>query len=90
LQVACSTENEYQRHPGHEWGFVLEGQLEVKIGFEEYILGPGDSGSFDSTVPTAWPTPAMCRCTRSGSSSGEYRAASRRPTRTGTVYPPVG
>ncbi len=51
LQVACSTENEYQRHPGHEWGFVLEGQLEVKIGFEEYILGSGDSGSFDSTVP---------------------------------------
>jgi transcriptional regulator with XRE-family HTH domain len=48
---ASSTENEYQRHPGHEWGYVLEGELEIKIGFEDYTLHAGDSISFDSTIP---------------------------------------
>lgn len=48
---ASSTENEYQRHSGHEWGFVLEGTLEVRIGFDDYVLAAGDSVSFDSTVP---------------------------------------
>lgn len=48
---ASTIEDDFQRHPGHEWGFVLEGQLEVRIGFEEYILSAGDSISFDSTIP---------------------------------------
>ena len=48
---ASSPDSEFQRHGGHEWGFVLEGRLEVRIGFEEYILEPGDSISFDSTMP---------------------------------------
>jgi hypothetical protein len=30
---------------------VLEGRLEVRIGFEEHVLEPGDSISFDSTIP---------------------------------------
>ena len=48
---ASSPEHEFQRHAGHEWGFVLEGTLEVRIGFDEYVLEPGDSISFDSTTP---------------------------------------
>jgi transcriptional regulator with XRE-family HTH domain len=48
---ASSAETEFQRHPGHEWGFVLEGRLEVRIGFEEHVLEAGDSISFDSTIP---------------------------------------
>jgi transcriptional regulator with XRE-family HTH domain len=48
---ASSAEHEFQRHPGHEWGLVMEGRLEVRIGFDEYVLGPGDSISFDSTLP---------------------------------------
>jgi transcriptional regulator with XRE-family HTH domain len=39
------------RHSGHEYGLVLSGKLEVTVGFEHYVLGPGDSISFDSTVP---------------------------------------
>jgi transcriptional regulator with XRE-family HTH domain len=39
------------RHPGREYGVVLEGQLGVRLGFEEYALGPGDSIAFDSTQP---------------------------------------
>jgi transcriptional regulator with XRE-family HTH domain len=48
---ASSPEHEFQRHGGHEWGFVLSGKLGVTIGFEEHELGPGDSISIDSTVP---------------------------------------
>ena len=39
------------RHSGREYGMVLSGTLEVTVGFETHILGPGDSISFDSTVP---------------------------------------
>jgi transcriptional regulator with XRE-family HTH domain len=48
---ASSSTEEFQRHAGHEWGYVLEGTLEVRIGFEDHVLGPGDSISFDSTIP---------------------------------------
>jgi transcriptional regulator with XRE-family HTH domain len=39
------------RHPGREYGVVLEGRLGVRLGFEEFELGPGDSIAFDSTQP---------------------------------------
>jgi transcriptional regulator with XRE-family HTH domain len=39
------------RHTGREFGIVLQGRLRVTVGFEDYELGPGDSVSFDSTVP---------------------------------------
>ena len=48
---ASSPEHEFQRHGGHEWGFVMSGRLGVTIGFEEHDLGPGDSISIDSTMP---------------------------------------
>jgi transcriptional regulator with XRE-family HTH domain len=48
---ASSPESEFQRHGGHEWGFVLSGTLGVTIGFDDYELGPGDAVSLDSTTP---------------------------------------
>jgi transcriptional regulator with XRE-family HTH domain len=39
------------RHNGREFGLVLTGKLNVTIGFDDYVLGPGDSVSFDSTTP---------------------------------------
>lgn len=48
---ASSPESAYQRHAGHEWGYVLSGRLQVRIGFQEYILEPGDAISIDSTIP---------------------------------------
>jgi transcriptional regulator with XRE-family HTH domain len=39
------------RHNGREYGLVLEGALSVQIGFETYVLEPGDSVVFDSTIP---------------------------------------
>jgi transcriptional regulator with XRE-family HTH domain len=48
---ASSPEESLMRHSGHEYGHVLKGKLGVAIGFETYELGPGDSISFESTMP---------------------------------------
>jgi transcriptional regulator with XRE-family HTH domain len=48
---SSSKGNRSIRHSGHEYGLVLSGRLEVTVGFDHYVLGPGDSISFDSTVP---------------------------------------
>ena len=39
------------RHGGKEYGYVVSGRLGVRIGFEEYELGPGMAVSFDSSAP---------------------------------------
>jgi transcriptional regulator with XRE-family HTH domain len=46
-----SPANAFQRHSGQEWGYVLSGTLTVKIGFDEFVLQPGDAISFDSGTP---------------------------------------
>jgi transcriptional regulator with XRE-family HTH domain/quercetin dioxygenase-like cupin family protein len=38
-------------HEGREFGLILEGELSVELGFETYILHPGDTIIFDSTTP---------------------------------------
>ncbi len=48
---ASSPEHEFQRHSGQEWGYILRGTLGVTVGFDEYVLGPGDAITLDSTVP---------------------------------------
>jgi transcriptional regulator with XRE-family HTH domain len=48
---ASSPEGKLVRHNGREFGIVISGQLGVTVGFEEHVLGPGDSISFESTVP---------------------------------------
>ena len=42
---------EFIRHAGREYGLILSGTLEVTVGFDTFELGPGDSVSFDSTMP---------------------------------------
>jgi mannose-6-phosphate isomerase-like protein (cupin superfamily) len=48
---ASSPAETFQRHEGHEWGYVSSGRLRVTIAFDVYDLGPGDAISFDSTIP---------------------------------------
>ena len=48
---ASSPEHEFQRHGGQEWGYVLTGRLGVNVGFDEYLLGPGDAVAFDLGRP---------------------------------------
>ncbi len=46
-----SPSDAFQRHTGQEWGYVLSGTLTVRIGFDEFLLRPGDAISFDSATP---------------------------------------
>ena len=39
------------RHNGREYSVILEGNLSVQVGFEQWILRPGESMAFDSTIP---------------------------------------
>jgi quercetin dioxygenase-like cupin family protein/DNA-binding XRE family transcriptional regulator len=39
------------RHQGYEFGYVIEGELEVTFGFEVFTVRAGDSFGFDSGVP---------------------------------------
>jgi transcriptional regulator with XRE-family HTH domain len=44
-------EDSLVHHGGKEYGYVISGRLGVRIAFEEYTLGPGDSISFASSAP---------------------------------------
>ena len=39
------------RHDGYEYGLVVSGTLQARVGFESYELGEGDSIAFDSATP---------------------------------------
>jgi transcriptional regulator with XRE-family HTH domain/quercetin dioxygenase-like cupin family protein len=39
------------QHNGREFGLILEGELEIELGFQHYTLRPGESIVFDSTTP---------------------------------------
>jgi transcriptional regulator with XRE-family HTH domain len=39
------------RHDGYEYGLIMTGRLEARVGFDSYQLGPGDSIAFDSATP---------------------------------------
>jgi len=47
----AETEEERSTHDGQEFIFVLQGQMEVRLGEELHILDPGDAIYYDSTVP---------------------------------------
>jgi DNA-binding XRE family transcriptional regulator/mannose-6-phosphate isomerase-like protein (cupin superfamily) len=48
---SSSTSSQLLRHDDFEYFYILSGQLVVKVGFEETVLGVGDSMSFDSSRP---------------------------------------
>jgi mannose-6-phosphate isomerase-like protein (cupin superfamily) len=48
---SSSSNDKLVRHSGREYGIILEGELEVTVGFETHTLEPGDSISFDSQQP---------------------------------------
>jgi DNA-binding XRE family transcriptional regulator/quercetin dioxygenase-like cupin family protein len=45
-------------HPGTEMVLVMSGCLEITIGFERYLLEPGDSIDFPSSMPHRYVNPA--------------------------------
>jgi transcriptional regulator with XRE-family HTH domain len=44
-------------HPGTEMVLVMQGLLEITVGFERYRLGPGDSIDFPSSMPHRYVNP---------------------------------
>ncbi|HHY46522.1 MAG TPA: cupin domain-containing protein [Firmicutes bacterium] len=51
FEPGASTGDELYTHPGVECGLILEGELEVQVGEDIYLLGKGDSITFSSEVP---------------------------------------
>src|SRR5512133_295547 len=49
--AASCPEDALVTHGGKEYGYVSSGTLGVRVGFEEYELGPGGSIAFDSSSP---------------------------------------
>lgn len=48
---SSNTDGRLIRHVGSECGYVLRGTLEVTLGFETFVMGPGDAISYDSSTP---------------------------------------
>lgn len=42
---------ELRAHDGHEWIYVLSGQMRIVLSGEDRILGAGEVASFATTVP---------------------------------------
>ncbi|MGH2449271.1 MAG: cupin domain-containing protein [Chloroflexota bacterium] len=42
---------ELLRHAGRDYGILMEGRLEITVGFTTYHLTPGDSIAFDASMP---------------------------------------
>jgi transcriptional regulator with XRE-family HTH domain len=38
-------------HAGHEWLYVLRGQLRVKLGDQDFVMGAGEAAEFDCQIP---------------------------------------
>jgi transcriptional regulator with XRE-family HTH domain len=51
---ASSSEGRLMRHSGTEYAYLVSGGLELSLGFDKYVLAPGDSVCFESTRPHAY------------------------------------
>ncbi|MDX6752434.1 cupin domain-containing protein [Geminicoccaceae bacterium 1502E] len=52
-----STGDDLYIHQGEEAGLVLEGEIELTLGEEQFRLGPGDSFSFPASIPHTYRNP---------------------------------
>jgi transcriptional regulator with XRE-family HTH domain len=59
----CAATGGALRHDGYEYGLIVSGTLQARVGFESYELGEGDSIAFDSATPHEYwnTTPAEVR-----------------------------
>jgi len=60
LQLAPggSSGNDFQSHTGEKAGYVLEGELQLTLNDEVFVLGAGDAFRFPSLVPHMFMNPA--------------------------------
>lgn len=52
-----TTDGRMLRHDDYEYGFLLEGALEVTLGFDVFVLHAGEAIGFDSTIPHLFRNP---------------------------------
>jgi DNA-binding XRE family transcriptional regulator len=89
--ASCQEDSMFQ-HGGKEYAYLLSGRLGVKVGFDEYELGPGDSISFDAQRPhRLWcigrePAIAIFAIFRRSGDSRQPRAGSSKETRKAAVH----
>ncbi|MGB9755683.1 MAG: helix-turn-helix domain-containing protein [Desulfurella sp.] len=50
IPVGCDSQGEH-RHNGEEFGYILKGKLELRIGSQSTVLEAGDSFYFSSLLP---------------------------------------
>jgi transcriptional regulator with XRE-family HTH domain/mannose-6-phosphate isomerase-like protein (cupin superfamily) len=48
---SSTTDGRMLRHDNYEYGYLLEGELEVTVGFEVFTLRAGEAIGFDSAIP---------------------------------------
>jgi transcriptional regulator with XRE-family HTH domain len=51
VQLEANPEDEMSLHEGEEFIYVLNGEVSLKIGSDEFILNPGDSAYYLSATP---------------------------------------
>ncbi len=49
--ASSSLDDSHMRHEGVEYGYVIRGELTLKLDFDTFVLRPGDSFCFDSMRP---------------------------------------
>ncbi len=49
-------------HQAHEGGVVIRGRLEITVGSQRHVLGPGDAYYFDSRTPHRFRNPGGEEC----------------------------
>ena len=48
---SSTTDDRMLRHDGYEYGFLLEGELQVTLGFDEFTLRAGEALGLNSSIP---------------------------------------
>ncbi len=48
---SSSADGGLMRHRGTEYGYLISGQLQLTLGFDEHPMAPGDAVCFESTTP---------------------------------------
>jgi transcriptional regulator with XRE-family HTH domain/mannose-6-phosphate isomerase-like protein (cupin superfamily) len=48
---SSTTDDRMLRHDGYEYGYLLEGELQVTLGFDEFTLHAGEAMGLDSSTP---------------------------------------
>lgn len=48
---SSTTDGRMLRHDNYEYGYLLDGELEVTVGFEVFTLQAGEALGFDSAIP---------------------------------------